>query len=274
MTQEYYVAPLIQQNARKPNGDHRWSLITAEEGCVWCSLTNAIANAAGKIYSPDYVHSKVKHSEEVNPDTPGWHLDDAELAARRLGYGFVNRTNDGEPFSALKTIHDNGYPVLLQGDSDQFSNHTCSGVFNGLHCTTIHPEENDQGEPLLYDPICKTFRYESWGTLKRYADKLSTRTYWGQLMDKVAKIDRFTLYPGARKTVPFPDRVRLADDSVNVHSKPQFGAATVIQTLRNRSGSLWTPSQRIQVSGRWWYGNKAGNRWIEDRQLTHEGGST
>lgn len=276
MTTEFYVAPLIQQNARTAAGNHRWSELTAQEGCVWTSLTNAIANAAGKVFSPDYVHSQVHKSEEVNPNTPGWHLDDARKAAARLGFSLVNKTNDPAfgSFAAMRQASDNGYMVLLQGDSDQFSDDTCSGVFNGLHCIAIHPERNEKGWPLVYDPICKRFRYESWTTLKRYADKLSIRTFWGQLMDKVSRVQTFRLYPGAKKTVPFPDRTRLADDVVHVHSKPQLGASTVIQTLRGKKGDLWIAYQRIKVGDRWWFGNKIGTRWVEDRQLTHEGGST
>lgn len=269
MSIDFFIAPLIQQNARKANGAYRWTVKTAREGCVWTSLTNAIANAVGKVLSPDTVHAQVKLSEEVNPKTPGWHLDDAALAARRLGYGFVNRSGSG--FAQMRQASDNGFMVLLQGDSDQFSDDTCSGVFDGLHCIAVHPERNVAGEPLIYDPICKRFRYESWATLKRYADKLSVRTFWGQLMDQVARVDGLRLYPGARKTVPYPDRVRLADDHVNVHSKPQAGASTVIRTIVGKTGQLWTPSQRIQVAGAWWYGNKLGTRWIEDSQLTHEG---
>lgn len=273
MSTTYYVAPLIQQNARKPNGEYRWSTTTAQEGCVWVSLTNAIANGAGKVLSPDTVHSKVKRWEEVNPGTPGWHLDDAKKAATRLGFGFVNRTNDGS-FADMRQASDNGYPVILQGDSDQFSDDTCSGAFDGLHAITIHPERNDQGWPLIYDPICKRFRYESWATLKRYADKLSPRTFWGQLMDKVARVDGPQLYPGARKTIPYPDRTRLADDHVNVHSKPQNGPATVVRAIKGKQGQLWIAWQRIRVGGDWWYGNQKGTRWIEDSQLRHEGGST
>jgi hypothetical protein len=161
------------------------SSTTRSSGCTWVSASNgADAATRGRVdLEPDQVHAKVKRTEEVNPYTPGWHLDDVDLAMKRIGVGFDNRTGAGWP--ALRRAHDDGYYILLQGDSDRFGNSTCSGAFDGLHCVGIHPDEDSRGRWRIDDPICKTARYETESTLFSYAAKLSSKVFFGVFTNRV-----------------------------------------------------------------------------------------
>jgi hypothetical protein len=141
-----------------------------------CTPTSG-ANAARELTQGAYdvsgatIRSLVLRSEETNPDTPGWSLDDLQLAMRRAGIAFSIMSGT---FAAITTYVRSGYAVVLQGDSDQFSDATCSGAFNGDHCVCIHPDPaTTSAMMLLADPICRTRRWESTSVLKRYTEKLA-----------------------------------------------------------------------------------------------------
>lgn len=174
-----------------------WSANTASNGCTWTSGSNGIRAATGRSINPDVLHAKVKRSEETNPATPGWSIPDLDLACSRVGVGFANRS--GSLWGAVVAYHDAGYALVVQGDSDQFSNATCSGKFDGDHAVCIHPQEGARGYWLLYDPICQGYRYESPAVLRRYAEKLDKRIRFGQFTTKVPTTQRGGGHLAARK---------------------------------------------------------------------------
>jgi hypothetical protein len=158
--------------------------VTRHSGCTWTSgATGADASTGGaKDRSPDYVHTLVKRGEETNPDKPGWSLGDLRLAMTRLGVTFDVRIGQG--WGNLVAVHDAGHYVVLQGDSDQFGNNTCSGMFDGDHCIGIRPGTT-QGRWLIDDPICQAARSESPATLLRYARKFDPGIRFGVFLQKV-----------------------------------------------------------------------------------------
>lgn len=152
-----------------------YSSFTAVNGCTWTSgATGADASTGGRVnVSPDQVKAKVKRTEETNPLSAGWSMGDLDLAMSRLGVPFANRT--GGQWGDVLTALDDGLYVVLQGDSDQFGNATCSGSFDGDHAVGLHPKRDSLGRQGMNDPICRSMRYETRATLREYAEKLARR---------------------------------------------------------------------------------------------------
>jgi len=153
---------------------------SAKQGsnCTPATGANGLAAVTGGtiVRTGAWVRGKVKPSEETNPLTPGWSLQDLDLAMSRVPTFFD--IHGGEGWDKLLSAHRAGYYIALQGDSDVFGNSTCSGAFDGLHCIGIHPAENG---PLwrIDDPICKAARWESPTVIRRYAEKLHYSILFG-----------------------------------------------------------------------------------------------
>jgi len=167
------------------------SLRTRTSGCTWTSFsTGADASTGGGVNkTPDQVLALVLPSEETNPQTPGWSLDDAKLAADRLHVPFENRS--GEGWSGVEDASDAGLYVILQGDSDQFGNATCSGAFDGDHCIGVHPARRTYVgviQAWIDDPICPLGRWEALSVLRRYAEKFSPTVRFGVLTKPVPHV--------------------------------------------------------------------------------------
>jgi hypothetical protein len=174
-----YYQPTHEQQTRSGN-----TAVTRSSGCTWTSgATGADAATGGKKdRTPDYIHSLLKRSEETNPTTPGWSLGDLRVALGRLGVPFEVRSGLGWP--ALTATRKQGLYIVLQGDSDQFGNNTCSGVFNGDHAIGIRPTGTTNSW-VIDDPICRDARYESPTVLLRYAKKLDPNIRFGVFLQKV-----------------------------------------------------------------------------------------
>lgn len=169
------------------------SLITRRAGCTWISLANGIACITGGRYrpSPDRLHALVLPREETSPATPGWSIPDARLAASRFG-GVTVEDRSGQGWTAVLSALDNGKYVLLQGDSDQFGNGTCSGTFDGDHCIGVHPKRriiNNIAQRWIDDPVCPNGRWESEGVLQAYAKKLDPSIRFGVFTQGVPALE-------------------------------------------------------------------------------------
>lgn len=145
------------------------------ENCGPTSIANGAntVTAGGISKTGAQVRSLVKRWEETNPQTPGWSIPDCIKAAARLGLVLLDRTNYG--WAALVDALDRDQYVVVQGDSDQFGNGTCSGAFNGPHMIGIHPAKRTVAggvQRWINDPICPEGRWEFESVLRRYAEKL------------------------------------------------------------------------------------------------------
>lgn len=152
---------------------------TRSSGCVWTTASvGADAATGGRVdLAPDIVLSKVKPSEETSPSTPGWSLQDVDLAMSRIGVPFEIRSGLG--WSGVKAARKAGLYVVLQGDSDRFVG-GCSGKFDGDHCIGLPPDKvNERGEWAIDDPICPVLTYESEATLRAYATKFHPLVRFG-----------------------------------------------------------------------------------------------
>ena len=156
---------------RPPHASQFDGTAKAGQNCTPTSGANgANASSGGIVHlTGGQVRSELRVSEEVNPATPGWHLKDLDLAMSRIGVPFSIRTGSG--WSGVTSALNAGLYVALQGDSDQFGNSTCSGVFDGDHCIGVHPDRSGTRR-WIDDPICKSGRWEEEAVLKRYAQKL------------------------------------------------------------------------------------------------------
>jgi hypothetical protein len=162
-----YVQPHLSQY------DPGASFVTRTAGCTWTSVANGIAAISGGRYkpTPDAIHALLPNSQETNPTTPGWSIDDAVKAAGRFGVSLVKRSGDG--WDAVENAHNTGHSLILQGDSHQFPNNTCSGAFDGAHCIHVHPRtkvENGITYWWIDDPICPEGRWADKNTLRKYAE--------------------------------------------------------------------------------------------------------
>jgi hypothetical protein len=252
------------------------SAFTRVNGCTWTTGANGARATTSIRPTPDYVHSQVKRTEEENPNSAGWTIGDLDLAMQRLGVPFADRRRDG--WAVVVNLHDAGYYLALQGDSDQFGPRTCSGDFNGDHCIGVHPEEDERGWWWIDDPICKTGRYESPVVLRHYAEKLHRNVLFGQFMTKVPKNTGLRLRYGGQKANPYPDRTRTDEPNVRIHRTPTTADSTVVGTIKVK-GTLWAAYQVTRTGdeyagSRRWYGNKQGDRWVHSSRLVHEGGPT
>lgn len=265
-----YVQPHITQF----DGGH-----LQNEACVPASLANGIAASTGGARRPSSatVHALVPKAEESDPTKPGWSMVDADKAMGKIGVEFDRL--DG--WSFLESAHDAGQYIIVQGDSDVFSNSTCSGVYNGDHCVGGHPNENVVNGVEFWwidDPVCKTGRWERKATIKAYAEKFAHAhgipVRGGRFVRVVplvaappkppAVVLRYggkRLSPAQRKVIRVPAG-RLA----NVRTRPdRIRSGDVVQHLAN--GKTFTAYQRtatgVSLAGsRVWYGNAAGTRWL------------
>lgn len=165
------------------------SAITRKSGCTWTSASDGVDASTGGISdpTPDRIKALVARDEETNPNTPGWSIPDVDLAMSRLHVPFTDRSGRG--WDAVVNAHDAGLYLILQGDSDRFSDANCSGDFDGDHCIGVHPDEDAQGRWRIDDGICRTARYEWPGILKSYATKLSASVRFGTFDQPVPEED-------------------------------------------------------------------------------------
>ena len=175
------------------------SLTTRHSGCTWTSTASGIAAITGgdREPSPDDIHKLVANHEEVNPKTPGWAIDDAILACSRYGVPLQDRSGDG--WAGVVEATASGQYLILQGDSDQFGDNTCSGAFNADHCIGLHPNSgtDEQGHLLRWinDPICPDGRWERDDILRRYAEKLSARVRFAAFLQPVPEDEPLPVNP-------------------------------------------------------------------------------
>ncbi len=176
---------------------------TRHEGCVPAAVANgADASSGGAIdKSVAAVHNLIPQSQETDPKKPGWSLTDADRACVKLGIPFEIRTGRG--WSAVVAALDSGLYVILQGDSDQFPNGTCSGDFDGDHAVGLHPAARLVGglrQRWMDDGICPTGRWESEYILHRYARKLLPEIRFGVFTRPVPRVSSgATVLATARK---------------------------------------------------------------------------
>jgi hypothetical protein len=138
----------------------------ARQNCAPTTAANgARAATGGRIdRSGGEVRALVAQSEETIPEKPGWSLPDLALAMKRLGVPFEIRTGT---WAAVEAAHDSGHFVALPGDSDVFTDGTCSGAFDGDHSVGIHPGTYADGTWPLADPICREARRRHDAPLRR-----------------------------------------------------------------------------------------------------------
>ena len=243
------------------------SAITRSSSCTWTSLANGISNTTGgkNHPTPDNVHAHVKHSEETNPATPGWSLPDAILAAKRMGYVVAN--GSGERWAAVLEAVTAHHYVLVQGDSDQFGNATCSGKFDGDHCIGVKGQRAGGAELLIDDPICPTERWERAAVVRRYAEKLDPGVRFAVFALTIPQPKHVTLRYGA-KALPKPTvkTIHVGPQHANVRARPTT-EARVLNT--RKSGGKWTAWQVTnkgeKVGGSSvWFGNRTGQRWLHE----------
>ena len=155
------------------------SIRTRRQGCTWTSLANGLDAQSGGllIRTPDQVLAMVRPTEESNPNTPGWSLSDAALAMSRMHVPFEVRSGRG--WDAVREARQAGLYVVLQGDSDRFSDASCSGVFDGDHCIGVHPDNDEEGRWRKDDPVCPEADYTGQSFIRMYAEKLAPRVLFG-----------------------------------------------------------------------------------------------
>jgi hypothetical protein len=189
-----------------------------------------------------------------------------------LGVAFDNRTGQG--WSAVVSALDAGQYVELQGDSDRFSDATCSGEFDGDHAIGVHPAfrvVSGRRQRWIDDPICPTGRWEYESVLHAYASKLIPSIGFGVFTVPVPKVPTpvppkpVDLYKGATKLVPKRiKKVAVARGRFAVGRRRPKKAGAVLHPLAN--GKTFTAyqvtknGQRLAGSSTW-FGDRTGTLW-------------
>jgi hypothetical protein len=238
--------PRHEQQTRAGN-----SAVTRRSGCTWTSgATGADAASGGaKDRTPDYVKSLVKVNEETNPSTPGWSLPDLDLAMKRLGVPFDVRSGRG--WDAVLAAHNAGLYLVLQGDSDQFGNHTCSGAFDGDHAIGIRPGTY-QGRWPIDDPICPDMRTETPAVLRAYAQKLWPQVFFGAFTEKVPQLHTGKWSASVQPLGNAKYRQFFTFEVANPHQSPLF--ITAREAVRTGGFSASCSKPRGARAGPGWDG--------------------
>jgi len=248
---------------------------TRREGCVPATGANGgNASTHGRVnHTAEQVHHLIPKAEESDPKTPGWSLLDLKRAENEQGVPVSAGTGGW-----AQLIHelDAGHYVALQGDSDRFSNNTCSGDFDGTHCVGVHPARRVVGglaQRWLDDPVCKgTGRWEYEHVLHDYAVKFNPGISYSFFTNPVPKEvvppkpPTVHLYPGAVRLTPRQiKRVRVPKGRrANVRQKPT-SASKLMYTKAN--GTTFTAYQhttkgQLLAGSRHWYGDISGTKWM------------
>jgi len=156
------------------------------QNCAPASAANGLAAVSGghTTRTGGQVRALLPRGQETNPNTPGWSIPDVDHAMAKLNVGFLNRSGQG--WGAVRLAHSQGYYIVLSGDSDRFSNRTCSGKFEGAHTIGVHPATAGT-KWWIDDPICGLGRWEEEAVLKAYARKLAGSVWFGVFTRKVPK---------------------------------------------------------------------------------------
>jgi hypothetical protein len=78
---------------------------------------------------------------------------------------------------------------------------------------------------------------------------------------------------GGIKTTPFPDRTRIALDTVYLYSRPDM-ADKSHRVGALHEGDLFTAYQRARHDGRLFFGDHRGTKWANAARLDYKGGSS
>ncbi len=264
----YYVQPHQTQKGT--------SARLARMGCTPTSGSNGIiASSGGKIVrTPEQVLALIPPSQEQNPKIPGWSLVDLDNAMLKIGVGFEKRRTG---WTGATSALDTGYYIVLQGDSDQFSNNTCSGVFDGNHAIGVHPGwrlVDGHKQYWIDDPLCSSGRWEYASTLYSYAHKLDTDILFGVFLTPVPKRSTVVLRYGGQLVVPKRKPIKVAPGhKANVRTRPTTAAPIAlypsggkIQLGNTQSFVAYqvTKSGQLLAGSRVWYGNDKGNQWLHE----------
>lgn len=160
--------------------------------CTPTSAANGINAASGGKYQPTgaKIRSLVARREEVQPSTPGWAIQDVDLAMTRHFPSFRFDVRSGRGWDDVVRDHKSGLYLIAQGDSDRFSNSTCSGKFDGNHCIGVSPITKQQGGDEWWwidDPICPIGRWERRKVIFEYMSKLASTMRYGMFLKPVPR---------------------------------------------------------------------------------------
>lgn len=180
---EYFLPPHRSQFDGSP---------LANQNCTPASGADGLAaTTQGRIsLSGGQLRSYLPRSDETNPETPGWSLQDLAEAIRRLPatWKVPVFTPHSGPWPEVMAALSAGFFIVLPGDSEEFADGTCSGAYNGDHAVGLHPLMAANPYIELGDPICNSWRRESAAVLQRYAENLSgPRVRYGTFASPVPK---------------------------------------------------------------------------------------
>ena len=142
----------------------------AASNCAPASVANGLrSTTAGRVnLTGAQVRATVARSEETNPITPGWSLEDAVRGVSRIPGAPALVIRSGT-FPDMEARRRAGHFIIAVGDSDRFPDGTCSGAFDGDHAVGLHPN----GSIVLSDPICTAWRTETPAVIRAYAEKFA-----------------------------------------------------------------------------------------------------
>lgn len=270
----YYVQDHVSQY------DPSCSAFTRRNGCTWTAGCNGIGATSGGRYhpSPDYLHSLLPNAAETNPYTPGWSIPDLVRACSRYGITIVDRSGKG--WADVIDQLEAGHYVVVQGDSDQFGNATCSGEFDGDHCIGISPNRrlyNGRRQWLIDDGICPDGRWEYEDVLKRYAQKLNFGIQYGAFLGRVPttaapsqpttatggdvaiRYSPTIAAPSSRIALKKGQRLYAAPGGKSVTAMASDGRPPQLGLTKSPAGVAW---RAVQVGTKWSYSDGKAHKTV------------
>lgn len=103
-----------------------------------------------------------------NPASPGLNLWQLADVARKLHIQLTPVS--GGSFEAILASLREGRGVIVPGDYEAMGKYSCQAGFRGDHGILVNNENTPRTSLLVYDPLCKTYRYVPTAVIRRYSE--------------------------------------------------------------------------------------------------------
>lgn len=240
------------------------------------SIAAAIQSGFSRTFSPGDIRN---HQDDFSG---GIGVDDVQVALARLGLPKIITTPTDWP-GVIQWVRE-GRLVILAVQYSKVPRPVQAqkgGTFD--HMLAVCNLYAD-GTIDLYDPLAVEIQRVEQSSVRPAAEAIAlrergdaTRLFVGAT--NILPLVGPTLRYGGRPVPKGQDRTRalgVHGSSVNVHSRPTTGTASVVGQLP--TGALFIAYQLTTgdpfEGSRIWYGDKTGTRWIAAKRLSHIGGST
>jgi hypothetical protein len=255
------------RDPKEPNGnesggtgnDHGWS------NCTMVSAALAYAYHVQDKSGPQ--GGDMRHNQDDL--SGGTDLYDAKTAWDRYGNQEL-KVKSGAGWGAVKTAHNEGRAIIIQGTGNVPGNET----FDGYHACVIGPETNSEGKWLFGDPLATGWQWVPPSKIETWAKALDSSIYFAvSKVQPSAPPEPKPPQPPDEEEVPWVDIDAIVNSAVKVREQellnenyfwskhpdeqPAFPVDPILQMVPNAGWGV----------GRWnqttWYLAPDASKWGE-----------